>query len=322
MKVQRDIVVGEVRRRGWRRVGFGLYRRDSTGADRLRDLLAWQQVLPSSGCLTHLTAAALHGLWLPPLPDSLPIFVSMQKSQSRPKRPELKVMRHTRPVNATQLGGLTVATVEEALLTCARDVSLLDLVVLGDSALQAGLTSRERLVASASRNRWGSDLLLRAVPWMDGRSESPWESLLRILHQACGVPVVPQHVVSHGGRFVARGDLWLIGTRTLHEYDGGGHRDPVTHRRDLERDRSLLGAGWARRGYVASDVCLQPESILRDADASLGRAYRADRLDPWLRLFEASLFAEGGPARLARRVRPRTPGNSRASRESGRPLQP
>ena len=155
-------MVGRVRRAGWHRVGFGLHRRDADLDGHWCDLLAWSRVLPTSGCLTHLTAAALHNLWLP-LPDDLPVFVSMAKEQSRPKRPELKVMRHTRPILTTTRRGLRVATVEEALLVCARDLALLDLVVLADSALQARLTTRDALLASVSRRRWGAAALTRAV---------------------------------------------------------------------------------------------------------------------------------------------------------------
>ena len=141
MRAERDVVVGEVRRSGWRKVGFGLYRRENGDDDVRADLVAWQQVLPPSGCLTHLTAAVLHGLWLPPVPAELPVFVSMDKRETRPKRPELVVMRHTKPIATVRREGLVVATPDEALLTCARDLSLLDLVVLGDSALHQDLTS-------------------------------------------------------------------------------------------------------------------------------------------------------------------------------------
>lgn len=193
MRAETDIVVGAVRRTGWTRVGYGLYRRTGTETDRVdaagglrADLLAWQQVLPPSGCLTHLTAAVLHDLWLPPVPTQLPVFVSMAKEETRPKRPQLVVMRHTRPVRTTRRHGLTCATVEELLLSCARDLALLDLVVLGDSALHKGLTTPTDLRLAASRRRWGAGTLMNAIGWMDARSESPWESLLRVLHRACG----------------------------------------------------------------------------------------------------------------------------------------
>lgn len=320
MRPERDIVVGQVRRRGWRRVGFGLYRRCGAGShadpvgpgDVEADLRAWQQVLPDAGCITHLTAAALYGMWLPPLPATLPIFVSMAKSQTRPKRPELLVMRHTRPIANLRRDGLLLATPEETILACARDLSLLDLVVLGDSALHLGLTSTAELLAAASRRRWGAAAMTRAVGWMDRRAESPWESLLRVFHRVCGVPVEPQHNVFDGGRFVARGDLWLVETRMLHEYDGAVHRDRRTHLGDLERDRRLVAAGWNRRGYTSRDLLHRPEVILADADDTLGRRHRVDRLDPWLGMVAESLFSADGQARLRRRLDRGTPASGRS----------
>ncbi len=304
MRADRDVVVGAVRRHGWNRVAYGLYRRDATADERLADLVAWQQVLPTTGCLTHLTAAALHGLWLPPLPDDLPVFVSLHKGQARPKRPEVKAMRHTKPIAAAWHGELRVAAVDEALLVCARHLGLLDLVVMGDSALHQGLTTIPDLCASASRNRWGATRLHAATRWMDGRSESPWESLLRVLHRACGVAVVPQHEVRDDrGRFVARGDLWIRGSRMLHEYDGGVHRERDVQAGDLRRDRRLLAAQWRRRGYTAADVLGRPQAILADADETVGRRHRVDRLDPWLAMVEQSLFHSEGQARLAQRLR-------------------
>jgi hypothetical protein len=311
MRAERDVVVGEVRRSGWARVGFGLYRREDAVDEVRADLLAWQQVLPPSGCLTHLTAAVLHGLWLPPVPEDLPVFVSMDKRETRPKRPELVVMRHTKPVATARREGLAVATPDEALLTCARDLSLLDLVVLGDSALHLGLTDLQLLRRSSARRRWGAAALNRAVAWMDARSESPWESLLRVFHRVCAIPVEPQHVVRDPeGRFVARGDLWLVGSHMLHEYDGAGHRDRRTHHDDLDRDRRLLNAQWHRRGYTAQDLIHRPEVILRDADLTLGRRHRVDRLDPWLRMLEESLFHEDGLARFAERLGRQASGRS------------
>ena len=161
---------------------------------------------------------------------------------------------------------------------------------------------------------------MNAVGWMDGRSESPWESLLRVFHRACGVPVLPQHTVrGPDGEFVARGDLWLVGSRMLHEYDGGVHRERRTHREDLARDRRLLAVGWHRRGYVAADLLHRPEALLREADQTIGRRHRADRLDPWLALLRESLFHDEGRARFARRlVRPASgPSHHVSGRETG-----
>lgn len=70
---------------------------------------------------------------------------------------------------------------------------------------------------------------------------------MRVLHRAADIEVEPQRVIHDAaGRFVARADLWLVGTRRISEYDGEVHRDLATHRRDLDRDRRLAEAGWQR----------------------------------------------------------------------------
>jgi hypothetical protein len=117
-------------------------------------------------------------------------------------------------------------------------------------------------------------------------------------------------VRDEAGRFVARGDLWLVGSRMLHEYDGGVHRDRPTHVADLSRDRRLLSAGWSRRGYTSGDLLHQPEVILREADETLGRRHRVDRLDPWLRAVRESLLHPGGREALAVRLGLRQTGRS------------
>ena len=65
-----------------------------------------------------------------------------------------------------------------------------------------------------------------------------------------------------------------------------------------------------------ADLLHRPEGILRDADLTLGRLHRVDRLDPWLRLLEGSLFHPAGLDRFAGRPAQRT-----ALRGSGRSLQ-
>src|SRR5215207_7719670 len=68
-------------------------------------------------------------------------------------------------------------------------------------------------------------------PLLEGRSESPWESVMRVLHRTAGIDVEPQkEIYDDGGRFVARADLWLVGTRRIHEYDGELHRDRAARR--------------------------------------------------------------------------------------------
>lgn len=299
-----EVVVGRPRGRTWQHVGHGIYRRGepAVGGGRLADLHAWQQVLAPGGSFTHLTAAEILGLWLPPLPQSLPVCVSLAQGEERPRRSGMRVTRLGRAVPPILHDGLRVAPPTEVLLACARDLGLLDLVVLIDSALRAGWCTLEDLQAVAAPRRRGAPALRAALGMADARSESPWETLLRLLHIVCDVPVEPQFEVRDGrGVFVARGDLWICGTTTLHEYDGAVHRDRRTHVNDLARDRRLTSLGWTRRGYTSVDLLDRARQVLREADAALGRAHDPRRLDRWWVLLDESLFTARGRQRLARR---------------------
>ncbi|MBU4335569.1 MAG: hypothetical protein KJ548_03260, partial [Actinobacteria bacterium] len=154
-----------------------------------------------------------------------------------------------------------------------------------------------------AQSRRGAPALRRALALADARSESPWETVLRALHVVGGLPVVPQHEIrDRDGRFVARADLWIRGTTTIHEYDGAVHRDPAQQVRDLRRDRALLAAGWARRGYAAADLVRQPASVLRDAETTLGRRHRSAPVTRWQRMLTESSLTEPGRRALAARL--------------------
>jgi len=309
---------GPRRNKQWRTVSHGLQvpRDDVTATS---DLVAWQLALPDDGCFTHLTAAGLLGWWLPPLPVDLPVF-ACQPAGPYPRRNGLHVRRHPVRVPWTAVDGLRVAEPAEVLLACARDLGLLDVVVLVDAALHLGSCSPDDVAEAGSptRRRAGAPLLRRALDLSDRRSESAWESLLRVLHVVCDVPVEPQHeLYDDQGRFVARGDLWLRGTRVFHEYDGGDHLQRPRQRKDLRRGRGMTNAAWLRRGYTAEDVLYQGVGILRDADLTLGRAHRPERIRAWHGLLAASLFTPSGTARLLGKLRVPPAGRSAHERNAG-----
>ncbi len=289
---------------GWAHVGHGVQVRGDLADDLVHRLRAWGLALPLWSSFTGLTAARLRGWWLPPLPSALPLFVASGRA-ARIARPELHVCRHDTIPSWELVNGVRVCGAAETVLACARDLSLLDVVVIGDAALHAGDVSREELISIARLHRRGSPLLRRAIPLMTGQAESIYEGLLRMVHVVSGIEVVPQHVArTADGAFVARGDLLLAGTRTFHEYDGGHHRSPGQHEADLRRDRRLMEIGYHRRGYTSSDVLACAIGILRDADRTIGRVHDPSRIHAWYSLLQESLFTPSGQARLARRLGP------------------
>jgi len=275
----------------------------------LESMEAWTPKLPSSAVFTGLSAAQVYELWLPPLPADLPLFVAMAhaRGEVRPARPELRISEHpTRPAQA-YVGSVPVATVPELLLAAARVLCLLDLTVLVDSALHLSWTTPAELALVSRRRRRGAPVLRLALSLADGRSESPWETILRLFHVAVDVPVTPQvELRDDAGTFVARVDLLLDSTRTLHEYDGGVHREPEVQREDLRRDRRITASGHIRRGYSADDLRNRPDAILADCDATLGRRHEPARLDAWHALTTESLFFGSMTPRLRAALKPRT----------------
>lgn len=275
------------RRSGWAPVTRGVHVRSPEEVPRWwADLHGWQDVLAGDGVLSHLTAARVHGWWLPAAIPGLPVFAALDTDR-RIRRPGLAVSRHREPVERTVVGGLVVTSARDTLLTCAADLGLLDLLVLTDAALARGVAPDD-LLPRRSRQPGGA-LVRTAVGLGERRTESPWESVLRLLHVTADVAVRAQHVVTHQGGFVARGDLWIEGTRTLQEYDGAVHRDPEQHRADLARDRALARAGWRRNGYTAREVVGHPHLVIRDADEALDRPWEDSRVQRWRLRVAASL---------------------------------
>ena len=295
---------GHVRSRAWTPVGHGLYRPAEAADPWLAAVQAYHLALPASAAFTHLTAARLRGWWLPPLPAGLPMFASVEGFDSgRPCRAGLVVGRLAPPLRTEMIGDLPVTQTCDTLLALARDLSLLDLVVAVDSALHLGHVDLSELVRCAARRRRGAPRLRQAIALADGRSESPYETLLRILHAVIKVATVPQLVVEDGhGVFVARGDLWLVGTRMLHEYDGAEHLAKARQRADLRRGRRLEAASWGRRGYTDADLLYRAVGILRDCDATLDRPHRPERVRPWHELLRRSCYTTSGRQQLLARL--------------------
>jgi hypothetical protein len=236
-----------------------------------KTLHAWQQVLPATAAFSHLRAAELRGWWLPS-PTPHPIFVAALHQLSRPRRPGLLVCRHPKPFGINQVDGLRVTTAAETILAAARDLGVLDLVILGDSALRLKHCTITELRIVAAQRRQGAPLLRQVVGLLDPRSESPWESVMRVLHVAAEIPVDPQfEIFDDRGRFIARADLRIRGTRRIHEYDGEKHREPEVQDADLVCDRRLMADHWERHGFTSRYRLWDGAAIIADADRLLER---------------------------------------------------
>ncbi len=290
-------------------MSHGLFVLDRPGLSQedefLRDLRAWALVLPDRAVLTHLTAARLLGWRLPPLSIPVPVFAAVHGAERRPRRAGLVCSRLVATEqDALTVHGLSVDAPEEVLLRAARDLGHLDLVVLLDSALSLGHVDHDRLVLILSSRRPGTRALAAAYAASDRRAESSGETLLRLFHRAMEVQVVPQvDLHDQHDALIGRADLMVSATRSVHEYDGSGHRSQLQHRGDLRRERALSQAGYVRRGFTLDDLMNHSATVMHELDRAFDRAHRRRRLLRWRRMVDHSTYTEPGRERLLNRWR-------------------
>lgn len=301
-------VRGEVGLAGHRRVSHGLFLPLAPGLTEdeefLRDLVAWRLVLPGDAVFTHVTAARVLGWQLPALPSQVPVFAAVRGDLSRPQRPGLIYSRLVREPRVAMVRGVPVDAPEELMLRAARDLGLLDLTIMVDSARRRGDLDHDRMQAILASGRPGVRMLGKSWSLSDHRADSAGETLLRVFHKVLDIPVTPQAtLVDERGLVIGRADLLIDGTQEIQEYDGEVHGDRRQRVIDLRRERGLSGTSYHRHGYVLDDLLNHPITVMHEIDRLLGRPHRMSRARRWQRLVDNSLYREQGRERVLNRRR-------------------
>lgn len=182
--------------------------------------------------------------------------------------------RRDHVVHAAPVGADIVTTealpIAEALVQCLAMSGEKAFVVAGDAALRRGLATREVLAALADQRRHAKyhALLSRAVARLDGRSESPGESLTRLAVSDLGHCLTSQVDVVANGRHY-RLDLVIEGTRVAIEFDGvGKYGTTADLRAEKAREEDLRVAGWIVVRFQWGDL-FRPEELKRRIDWGL-----------------------------------------------------
>lgn len=134
------------------------------------------------------------------------------------------------------------------LVELAAELSLVDLVVLGDSLVRRQATTPERLraAARADRSRSGPRARRAAGPVRE-RVDSPKETRLRVLLVLAGLPepVVDLRLRDEDGHVVRRLDLAYEAERIAIEFDGRHHIERQDRWvADIDRREELEAQGW------------------------------------------------------------------------------
>ncbi len=114
----------------------------------------------------------------------------------------------------------------------------------------------------AHAGQHGCRIVGRIFDMVDGRSESPQESRLRVHLAIAGLPPpVPQYEIRVQGEFVARVDLAWPALKVAVEYDGLWHADADQMIRDRDRLNQLQAAGWYVHHVTARDMTNIPRTV-------------------------------------------------------------
>lgn len=257
----------------YRRVLHGVYADPSLDHDHLLRCRAAALLMPAGAVLGGRSAAALLGAPAPGYGDAVTVVIPPGTKWKGPSGVRVHTaaldpsdvlvdrddVRHTTPARTAW----DVATLE----TTATAVGVLDAMVRG------GLVDMSRLQGLHGRppGSWRSRRARRALELVDGRSESPPESWVRVACALGGLPApIPQFQVVEGGVLLARVDLAWPEHRLVVEYEGEHHFDGLQIARDDARLAALVAAGWRIIRLAATDL-RHMDRVVGDIAAALGR---------------------------------------------------
>jgi len=213
-----------------------------------------------SGVVSHITAAKLHGLYLPARFDDMQTLdLARPKGESEPRRREVSGRRLLlEPFDIVSIGGVPITSVQRTLIDIAPLLSLDELVVVGDQIVcehdrsygppkiaMVKLEALNAYIACHAGSR-GMRMLRTAMELVRVGSDSPPETRLRLMIARSPLPVFETNVEIHDAHGNARvaPDLACRKYKTCAEYDGIHHFSAEQQAKDHDRDFITQSLGW------------------------------------------------------------------------------
>jgi len=230
-------------------------------------------VCPPRSQASHFTAAEVWGAVVPNQPLT---HVSCPQPGRRPDRGGVASHRLSPHAKTSRYRGICVSSPEQTFIDLACALSLVDLVVLGDSLVKASRTTPAQLVEEANGwSGWGSRRARLAARFVRVGVDSPMETRLRMLMVLAGLPepVVNHIVYGPEGGWAKRFDLSYPDLKLIIEYDGRQHAESNAQwDHDLDRRESLDADGWRLIVIRSKGIYTEPQRTLdRIADAMRSR---------------------------------------------------
>ncbi len=252
-----------LRRREFHQVVRGIWVHED-GLDGLTLIKAALAVHPVDAFASHLSAAKVLGL---PVPEHRFAHVTVARAQDRRYRPQIKPHVTMRPRRVIVMGGVRTTDPVATFIDCAGWLSLVDLVVLGDTIVKKYRIKPEALRrACRVSNDYYAGLALRAAEYVRAGVDSPMETRLRMLIVLAGLPEpeVNFRIYNDDGTWRRRFDLYYRDIKLIVEYDGRQHADdPEQWGSDLERREEFDDEGYRILVVTAKGVFVEPLRTLQ-----------------------------------------------------------
>jgi very-short-patch-repair endonuclease len=234
--------------------------------------------MPPGAFFSHLTAAQLLGI---PVPfhslRSTAVHIAVKSPERAPHATQ--ITGHQLDVGEADVithRGLRMTSAVRTWRDLGAELPLLDLVAAGDFIIRwrSPLGSRFDLAAALGRaaGRRGVGALKQALELLDDRSESPPESMLRVIMRLGGLPsprINHATIDSETGKQL-RPDFTFDEYRTIIEYQGDYHRTKAQWRKDMTRRSRLEAQGW-KVVELNWDDLKDPAELVRRIRALLAR---------------------------------------------------
>ena len=211
---------------------------------------------------SHATGARVWGVPIPPLPGE---HVTVPAYGDRLRRAGITC--HVRPgAGHAAVDGVRVSTLADLFVELAEQLTLVDLVVVGDWMVRRRGVGIGQLVAAAEQASGAAGRLARsAAAFVRQDVDSPMETRLRMLIVLAGFPepVVNLTIRDADGEVVRRYDLSWPGAKVIVEYDGRHHVERVEQwEKDLLRREEIDQDEWRIVVVVGSGIFKHPEQTV------------------------------------------------------------
>lgn len=199
---------------------------------------------------SHHSAALIHGLELLTWPSPELVTLTCRPPMRRRSRATAGVLFRSAELpdgHVTKAGGTQVTTPARTVIDLARTLPFMESVVVADSALRAGKTTREELANVCDHcARWpGIEQARRVVAVSSELAGSVLESCARVTFDAFGLEPPELQVTVRGQGFLFRADFCWKQHKTIAEADGlAKYSTTEDMLAQFRRDRLLRDAGY------------------------------------------------------------------------------